>query len=371
MTDASDRIALTPETRVHDLISDRPYLIDRLITLSPQFRALKNPLMRNTLGRVATLRRAAGMGDIGLESLLRALADEIRRREQVDVTIELGGEETGERESRRERLKSIILSLHAGEDMESAKERFQQEFASVPASEIATMEQQLISEGLPAEMIQELCDVHVGVMGASATGANPGEQQEGHPVFTFVAENIALKKLTAQTRTILGELDSSEVRVVKRTLETLAQQWRLIREIEKHYLRKENLLFPKLEAAGFTGPSQVMWAIHDEIRSGMKEVGRAIDDGDVETVRLRAKGVLDAMDDMVTKEEVILLPTAIEKLEHEEWADIHRQEEEIGFAFVERGSEWSPRIKFRKPSSEPGAAGATGGPSPAVMAARP
>ena len=40
-----------------------------------------------------------------------------------------------------------------------------------------------------------------------------------------------------------------------------------LREFERHYLRKENILFPYLEQKGFSGPSKVMWAIHDEMKS--------------------------------------------------------------------------------------------------------
>ena len=37
-------------------------------------------------------------------------------------------------------------------------------------------------------------------------------------------------------------------------------------DVEKHYLRKEHLLFPYLEKHGITGPPKVMWAKHDETR---------------------------------------------------------------------------------------------------------
>ena len=42
-------------------------------------------------------------------------------------------------------------------------------------------------------------------------------------------------------------------------------------EIDKHYLRKENQLFPQLEEKGMSGPSQVMWSIHDDIRQMIKQ----------------------------------------------------------------------------------------------------
>lgn len=45
----------------------------------------------------------------------------------------------------------------------------------------------------------------------------------------------------------------------------------LAAEIDIHYSRKENQLFPMLEAHHFTGPSQVMWSLHDDIRGMLKQ----------------------------------------------------------------------------------------------------
>ena len=55
-------------------------------------------------------------------------------------------------------------------------------------------------------------------------------------------------------------------------------------EIEKHYLKKENQLFPRLEAKGMSGPSKVMWAVHDDIRAHLKDFRRALELGDAEPI---------------------------------------------------------------------------------------
>ena len=41
-------------------------------------------------------------------------------------------------------------------------------------------------------------------------------------------------------------------------------------DVDKHYQRKEYLLFPDLETQGVTGPPKVMWGKHDEIRELIK-----------------------------------------------------------------------------------------------------
>ncbi|RLI32946.1 hypothetical protein DRO66_10835 [Candidatus Bathyarchaeota archaeon] len=57
------------------------------------------------------------------------------------------------RETRKNAMKDIILSLHRGLSTDEAKERFEREVGDINASEIAEIEQSLINEGLSAEEI--------------------------------------------------------------------------------------------------------------------------------------------------------------------------------------------------------------------------
>ena len=43
---------------------------------------------------------------------------------------------------------------------------------------------------------------------------------------------------------------------------------------------------------------------------------------------------------MIYKEERILFPTALQKLDESDWLGMHAQEADIGFSYVTRGSEW-------------------------------
>jgi len=51
-----------------------------------------------------------------------------------------------------------------------------------------------------------------------------------------------------------------------------------LQKINFHYLRKENQLFPLLEKKGVSGPSSVMWGIHDDIRKQFKSVRALLTD---------------------------------------------------------------------------------------------
>ena len=111
-------------------------------------------------------------------------------------------------------------------------------------------------------------------------------------------------------------------------------------EVDKHYLRKENQLFPFLEDHGVEGPSKVMWAIHDDIRALIKQARATIAEDDAGLAVSTCLALAKMADDMVTKEEQVLHPMAVDTLNDDEWARIRAGEADIGYAFIEGVPEW-------------------------------
>jgi hypothetical protein len=69
----SGPLPITPETKVADLLEAYPALETVLIELSPHFSALKNPILRRTVAKVATLAKAAEMAGIPIRRLILTL----------------------------------------------------------------------------------------------------------------------------------------------------------------------------------------------------------------------------------------------------------------------------------------------------------
>ena len=65
--------SITPETKVGALLRDFPELEDVLIDVSPAYRALKNPILRRTVAKVANLRQVAKVGGVPLGALITRL----------------------------------------------------------------------------------------------------------------------------------------------------------------------------------------------------------------------------------------------------------------------------------------------------------
>ncbi len=234
---------------------------------------------------------------------------------------------------RQEALKQMIRQLHEGKSVEQVKGEFAALLAGSNATEIAALEQALIAEGMPEMEIKRLCDVHVAAF-QDALDAHPQpESAPGHPLYILRAENAAAGKA----------LDTLEAAIRAPRWEQARDALRQLRQYDQHYLRKENILFPYLEKHGFTGPSAVMWAIHDDIRAGWKKLQELLPGApDAARVAEVFEPLATAIREMVYKEENILFPAALQMLSQKEWAAIGVQLSEAAPAYVEIGEIAAP-----------------------------
>jgi len=68
-------VAVTPETKVGDLLGAYPEAEAALIAIAPKFKLLKNPLLRRTVAKVATIEQAARVADMPVNELVRSLRE--------------------------------------------------------------------------------------------------------------------------------------------------------------------------------------------------------------------------------------------------------------------------------------------------------
>ncbi len=252
---------------------------------------------------------------------------------------------------RKEALKEVIKRLHAGESVEDLKIKFGDAIKGATAGDIAEAERTLISEGVSVSEIQRLCDLHVAVFQESLDEESAPESLPGHPVFTFRMENeVTMRLLEAMKETITKWRDGE-----KAVVPALQKQAEDLKSIEKHYSRKENLLFPYLEKKDFEGPSQVMWGVDNQIREQIKEFNQYINSDRPE--KRKAISLFNTMakniQEMIYKEEKILFPEALTRLTPKEWGEIRNQEDEIGYFNVTPRDSWQPEEKQEEASPEP------------------
>ncbi len=310
---------ISEATKIIELIDKFPFLEELLAELDPILKRFQNPILRKTVGRKATMTDVANLIHQDLKSVVDYFSRKIEQNTETKVVVQIGS--TGksgfedEQVRKREMLKALVLELHAGGEKSALKARFKEILGDVEATDIATMEQELINSGeLTVDQITLLCDLHVGIFEDTLEKIQTTKETPGHPIHTYMEENRAAEELIEKIR------ENPTPELVRK-----------LTDIEIHYTRLENQLFPMLEKKLFEGPTQVMWAKHDEVRELIRQ-GSEVD----------ADEFAKQVEDMIFKEETILFPTSLELLSSQDWQKVKNGEEEIGFAWVTPGDEWKP-----------------------------
>jgi DUF438 domain-containing protein len=252
---------------------------------------------------------------------------------------------------RKELLKHMILQLHEGVAPEAVKARMIELLTKIPYGEVVEVEQELISEGLPESEVLRLCDIHSQALEGHIDLSGMKIVAPGHPVDTFKRENRELEKVVKQLYELFGRAETELSGPGKeKYLNTVKGLFNNLVDVDKHYRRKENLLFPFLEKYGITGPPKVMWGKHDETRDLLKNAINALNmPGEFTTgmmqmkIELHLNPAAKAITDMIMKEEEILLPMTLDKLTETDWYEIYRQTNEIGYCLYDPDVTWSPQ----------------------------
>ena len=255
-------------------------------------------------------------------------------------------------EKRKALLKHMIMQIHEGEAPEEINKQLMNLLKKIPYGEVVEVEQELISEGVLSEQeVMKFCDLHSQALEGNIDLSGVKIVPPGHPVDTFKRENRELEKIINQLESKYDELGEAGTVKLPALLLEIKGLFNALMDVDKHYVRKENLLFPYLEKYEITGPPKVMWGKHDETRELLKAAIESLGEGasiSMEEANVLVDMILrpasQAIPDMIMKEEEILLPMTLDKLSELEWYEIYKQTPEIGFCLYDPDVEWTPDI---------------------------
>ncbi|MBI5529013.1 MAG: DUF438 domain-containing protein [Deltaproteobacteria bacterium] len=322
---------ISADTKIHDLITEYPELLEFLVGYAEEFKKLRNPILRNTIGRVASIKEAAALANFSTDKLLADVVAEVARIDGLRGKAPAPA--INDRAARVAAMKSIIRDLHAGADKDALKARFALLLKGLDPSEIGTMEQELVAEGLPVEEIKRMCEVHVEMFKEALAKGGGVAAGPGHPVHGFIAENRRLGEAADRIESAVKSLGAPpDQKAFHARRPELLDLYETLGTVEFHYRRKENQIFPLMEKRGFAAPTQVMWGVHDEIRARLKATRQAIIGGDAAGLVARTPELLQAIRDMFFKEEKILFPMVLDVLTKDEWERIARGGADLGYS---------------------------------------
>lgn len=250
-------------------------------------------------------------------------------------------------ENRKNKLKELILKLHSGYSEHQVRQELMESLQQIPYGEVVEVEQELIESGLPQEEVLKLCDVHGAVLHGNIDLSASKHVPEGHPIDVMLKENTELKTLAKQISSLISTISENK-QLDDNSIFKLRGFYNALFDVDKHYKRKEYLIFPFLENYGITGPPKVMWGKHDEIRELIKGCIELLQTENISVDELIASSeiillpTINQVVDMTKKEEEILFPITLDKLTDADWYEIEKQSLEIGFCLYDPPKAWKP-----------------------------
>jgi PAS domain S-box-containing protein len=241
-------------------------------------------------------------------------------------------------EDKKALIKEAIRQLHDGVPPEQVKEKFRHVLEGTDSLEIAKIEQELANEGMKREEMRRLCDVHMAIFKEQLEKQQPN-LQPSQPISILMEEHKIILKMADQLMSLANKVlkvsDMNYATAEIHEVEHLAEDFT---DSEKHYLREENVLFPHLEKHSITEPPAVMWMEHNDIRELKKEVHKLIKNVDEtgfqsfkDKLWETAKALSTLLQNHFYKENNVLFPAAMNVITEQEWVDIRKEFDEIGY----------------------------------------
>lgn len=252
--------------------------------------------------------------------------------------------------NRMAKLKEIFNDLHNGRNLEEVKAHFDTFIGKITVDEIAQLQHEFVDEGsISVDELQRIYTQHTAIFkGAIEVESDQTKRSEdcpGHPVHTFKMENRELEKLLKSQ--VQMHLDRFVIEDTTENVYKLLGDINLLLDIDKHYSRKENLIFPYLEKYGIYGPTNNMWRIDDFIRDAIKDAKQklATFNGDKKAIVHVVTYIINEVKDMIFREEQMLFPMVLNHFTEDEWVKIAHESDEIGFCLTGPVEEWKPDRK--------------------------
>lgn len=154
---------------------------------------------------------------------------------------------------------------------------------------------------------------------------NTSALPKGHPVAIYSEEKALIRRLGQELLETDPETENQKFYNIFNQLQ----------QIERRFERKENQLFPVLEQKSWTGPTKNMWSFHDTIREQFRLLRKKIESRDFSGAKEDSHYLVSSIFRLLLTEKTVLFPNALELLSEDDWKQVRKGEEEIGWMLPE------------------------------------
>lgn len=325
---------LKKTTKLSEVIDEYPTLAVYLYSVNPKYKLLKNSVVVELMSKKIDLKHVAERGGWAFEELVSKIDEGIKTgklksgdNSQVTNTKEI-----------KERMKMLLKMLYDGKDVENVKKEFKELISKADPILIAVVEGELTREGYTIEDLMKACDVHLELFKDQISSSRRRVSKD-HPLWRFIKDHDAMMFWIERGLSISKEMkkrknydDASDlIKEMKEIMEHL-------KESENHDVRQENTLFPVIEKYGVEEPPSIMWEEHYNMKNKRAQIEKLIAEIPTRSYD-EFSGIMEGnfiylvetFSQHTKKEQEILYNVALDLLSDQDWKDIKKESDEIGY----------------------------------------
>ncbi len=226
-------------------------------------------------------------------------------------------------------VESLTKKLKGFAEGETTQEEMMAEIKKATPLEISKAEQGLLEEDeVDESKLRDFCSIHLKAV-EEEVDKMKSRLEKGHPIHTLISEHEEIIEALDELDVLIDFMREGELTDEKKDgLRHIADH---LVEAEKHHKREEEVLFPRLEREGITGPTRIMKMDHEDMwpkKKRLLELSEEPEENMEEIVELADYLSLN-LRDHIFKENNILYPSALDELEG--WKRIKEESDEIGY----------------------------------------
>lgn len=235
------------------------------------------------------------------------------------------------------RLVDYCQGLYRGEDGKTLYLKYLEDIQSITPQELVLVEFEQLKLGLTPKQLLTVVDKLINVFYKSLS-----QYSWQHP-----GPNTFINDLMLENTGLRAYLDAFKSKLKSYPVSELVPDLRQFVEVTKtynaHLLKIENILFPYMERSDerFNG-LQIMWSLHDDLRTLWKKLTERLAEHhdatmiDFDELNLSIGELYFLLYGLAQKQELVLFPSATERLTLEVMKAMRSQSAEYDFPFIEK-----------------------------------
>ncbi|MCF6183111.1 MAG: PAS domain-containing protein [Bacteroidales bacterium] len=259
---------------------------------------------------------------------------------------------------RRDKLYDFSVGIFNGGKRKEFIEKYQDVLDNLTPADVYNIVHRLVEEDFSVYQVKQQVGKILNIFFEPLKNYPKRNPEKNTFLYYLEEENRELKIRLQKIKDLL-KFVNKEKNISKENQEKLLSLFRNIKEFEKHYFKKENILFPYLEKSNDNNSClKVMWAFHDDYRNDLKAIMLLLEKNKPELDDLNevTGHFFFAVVPVIFREEYILHPVALDVLGKNDFDQMSAESFEIGFAFIKTPPEpdFSKNIKQQKKYSSLG-----------------